>query len=72
MDCRYLIESSFVRLNKASFMGSMDIQQLWAVKLKTSPIQEVITVTAVFNKDCAIVGYIWVATESDWPLKPSI
>jgi len=45
----------------------MDIQQLWAVKFK-----EVITVMAVFNKDYAIVGYIWLATESDWPLESSI
>jgi len=73
VDCRYLIESSFVHLNKASFMGrthiwpSMDVQQLLAVKFK-----EVITVMAVFNRDYAIVGYIWLATESDWPLESSI
>jgi len=45
----------------------MDIQQLWAVKFR-----EVITVMAVFNRDCAIVGYIWLATESEWPLESSI
>ena len=45
----------------------MDIQQLWAVKFK-----EVITVMAVFNKHYVIVGYIWLATESDWPLESSI
>jgi hypothetical protein len=45
----------------------MDVQQLSAVKFK-----EVITVMAVFNKDSAIVGYIWLATESDWPLESSI
>jgi hypothetical protein len=75
VDCRYLTESSFLHVNKAIFVGricvcsSMDGQQLWAVKFKTSHMQEIIV---VLNEDCAIVGYIWLTTESDWLLESSI